>query len=43
MSSLDRIEHVASQIVRAIDAGGSGSSSLWKTWIELLHDAANSG
>jgi hypothetical protein len=42
-SSLDHIQHAASQILRAIEAGGQGWSSLWKAWPELLHDAADSG
>jgi hypothetical protein len=29
-SSLDRIQHAASQILRAIEAGGQGWSILWK-------------
>ena len=38
-----RIQHAASQILRAIEAGGEGWSCLWKAWLELLHDVARLG
>jgi hypothetical protein len=41
-SSLDRIQHAASKILRVIEAGGSGLVEPLKAWLELLH-AADSG